>query len=88
MSCGRCDGPGLDALLERPSGLNRAAVHQATEMISVQLGAPMEEALLRLRAHAYSSERPFGEVAEDVVARRPRFDDDVSGPYSPDGGKG
>ncbi|AVH57525.1 MULTISPECIES: ANTAR domain-containing protein [Streptomyces] len=85
---GSGDGPGLDAFLERPSGLNRAAVHQATGIISVQLGAPMEEALLRLRAHAYSSERPLGEVAEDVVARRLRFDDDVSGPYSPDGGKG
>jgi hypothetical protein len=60
----------------------------------------MQEALLRLRAHAYGSERPLGEVAQDVVARRLRFrddhtgdftddfDDDGSGPNSPDGGKG
>jgi hypothetical protein len=61
-------------------------------MISVQLGVSIQEALLRLRAHAYGSERPLGEIAEDVVARRLRFgdelDDDISGPYSPEGGKG
>lgn len=83
---------GLGRLLEPPSGLRRAAVHQATGMVSVQLGVSMEEALLRLRAHAYASERPLGEVAADVVARRLRFDndfdDDTSGPHSPDGGKG
>ncbi|MGW3030058.1 ANTAR domain-containing protein [Streptomyces sp. NPDC001178] len=85
---------------EPPSVLHRPAVHQATGMISVQLDVSMQEALLRLRAHAYGSERPLGEVAEDVVARRLRFrndptddftddfDDDGSGPNSPDGGKG
>jgi len=76
---------------EPPSGLHRAAVDQATGMISVQLGVTLQEAHLRLRAHAYGSERPLGEVAEDVVARRLRFrddfDDDVSGPHMPDGGK-
>jgi len=86
------DVPGLGLFLERPSGLRRAVVHQATGMISVQLGVALEEALLRLRAHAYGSERPLGEVAADVVARRLRFDDDfdddVSGPYTPDDGKG
>ncbi|MEU9898978.1 ANTAR domain-containing protein [Streptomyces phaeochromogenes] len=73
-------GPVLGLFLDRPTGLHRAAVHQATGMISVQLGVTMEEALLRLRAHAYSSERPLGEVADDVVARRLRFnDDDMNG---------
>ncbi|MFI6626398.1 ANTAR domain-containing protein [Streptomyces sp. NPDC050528] len=88
--------PGPDAMPDWPTGLNRPVVHQATGMISVQLGVPIQEALLRLRAHAYGSERPLGEVAEDVVARRLRFggdgddewDDDKSGPYSPDTGKG
>ncbi|MEU5887982.1 GAF and ANTAR domain-containing protein [Streptomyces sp. NPDC047461] len=78
--------PGLHEL--HTSFLHRAAVHQATGMISVQLGVPMEIALLRLRAHAYSGDRPLGEVAQDVVARRLRFNDDKSGPHSPDGGKG
>ncbi|MGA5507432.1 ANTAR domain-containing protein [Streptomyces umbrinus] len=68
-------GPVLGLFLDRPTGLHRAAVHQATGMISVQLGVTMEVALLRLRAHAYSSERPLGEVADDVVARRLRFND-------------
>ncbi|MFI6335980.1 ANTAR domain-containing protein [Streptomyces sp. NPDC050535] len=89
-------GPGT--FLEWPTGLHRAKVHQATGMISVQLGTSMEDALLRLRAFAYSSERPLGEVADDVIARRLRFDDDdnyadgdiddLSGPHSPDAGKG
>lgn len=78
----------FDMSLDPPPGLRRAVVHQATGMISVQLGVSMEDALLRLRAHAYSSELPLGEIAADVVARRLRFDDDMSGPYSPDGGKG
>ncbi|MFI9175498.1 GAF and ANTAR domain-containing protein [Streptomyces lincolnensis] len=86
------DVPGLGVLPERPSGLHRAVVHQATGMISVQLDVSMTEALLRLRAHAYAGDRPLGEVAADVVARRLRFDNDLddnmSGPYSPDGGKG
>ncbi|MGX1912594.1 ANTAR domain-containing protein [Streptomyces phaeochromogenes] len=78
----RNGGPVPGLFLGRPTGLHRAAVHQATGMISVQLGVTMEEALLRLRAHAYSSERPLGEVADDVVARRLRFnDDDTNGPY-------
>ncbi|MFE2418830.1 ANTAR domain-containing protein [Streptomyces hokutonensis] len=86
------DGPGLGAVLEPPSVLSRAVVHQATGMISAQLDVSIQEALLRLRAHAYGSERPLGDIAADVVARRLRFnddlDDDVSGPNSPDGGKG
>jgi len=84
------DQDGLGPLLQRSSGLNRPAVHQATGMISVQLGVTMDEALLRLRAHAYGAERPLGEVAADVVARLLRFDNDKGGPYSPepDGGEG
>ncbi|MGW3936043.1 ANTAR domain-containing protein [Streptomyces phaeochromogenes] len=78
-------GPVLGLFLDRPTGLHRAAVHQATGMISVQLGVTMEEALLRLRAHAYSSERPLGEVADDVVARRLRFNDNDDSSSNGDG---
>lgn len=80
-------GPVLGLFLDRPTGLHRAAVHQATGMISVQLGVTMEEALLRLRAHAYGSERPLGEVADDVVARRLRFNnsDDTTNNASDNG---
>jgi ANTAR domain len=54
--------------------LQRAAVHQSTGMISVQLGVTVEEALVRLRAHAYACSRDLDEVAADVLARRMRFD--------------
>ena len=54
---------------------NRAEVHQATGMISVQLGVSLAEALLRLRAYTYADGRAIAEVAADVVARRLRFDD-------------
>ena len=52
----------------------RAEVHQATGMISVQLGVGLAEALLRLRAYAYSNDRPIALVAGDVVAHRLHFD--------------
>lgn len=54
----------------------RSEVHQATGMLSVQLAVPIDEALIRLRAHAYASGRSVTEVAADVVARRLRFRDD------------
>jgi hypothetical protein len=44
-------------------------------MIMVQLGVSITEALVRLRAHAYSESRLVGDVARDVVARRIRFDE-------------
>jgi AmiR/NasT family two-component response regulator len=45
------------------------AIHQATGMISVQAAVGLTDALLLLRAHAYSHERPLLAVAQDVVAR-------------------
>ncbi len=56
-------------------GTYRAQVHQATGMISVQLGVSLAEALVRLRAYAYAEDRLIAEVAADVVARRLRFDE-------------
>jgi len=53
----------------------RAAVHQATGMITIQLGIGLAEALLRLRAHAYASGRTVSAIAADVVERRMYFDD-------------
>jgi hypothetical protein len=53
----------------------RAEVHQATGMISVQLGVGLAEALARLRAYAWSHGFLIAEVAAEVVARRMRFDD-------------
>ena len=57
----------------QPSVGYRAEVHQATGMISAQLGVAQAEALIRLRGHAYSQHRALADVAADVVARRMRF---------------
>ena len=54
---------------------HRAVVHQATGMIAVQIEADVEEALVRLRAHAFAADRPIREVADDVVTGQLRFDD-------------
>jgi hypothetical protein len=52
----------------------RAVIHQATGMVSAQLGLPVADAYLRLRAYAYATERGLEDVARDVVDRRLRFD--------------
>jgi hypothetical protein len=70
------DHPGPDG---EPTALtgpidSRAEVHQATGMITVQLGISLTEALLRLRAHAYDSGQSVTDVAADVVGRRLHFD--------------
>jgi hypothetical protein len=51
----------------------RAVVHQATGMISVQLGCNVDEALVRLRGHAFVAERPIDDIAEQVVDLSVRF---------------
>jgi hypothetical protein len=48
-------------------------VHNAAGMVSVQQGVSITEALIRLRAYAFSNDRPLADVAEDVVARRLRL---------------
>jgi hypothetical protein len=53
---------------------SRPEIHQATGMISVQLGVGIEEAFSRLRARAFAQERLLSELAADVVTRRLRFD--------------
>ncbi len=58
----------LDGLSDR-----RAEVYQATGMISVQLGVSLEEAFVRMRAHAFASDAALGTVADDVVNRQLRF---------------
>jgi hypothetical protein len=71
-SSGISGSPGyrpLDGLSER-----RAVVHQATGMISVQLGVSLEEALARLRAYAFAASAAVSDVAGDVVSRRLRFE--------------
>lgn len=51
----------------------QAIVHQASGMIAVQLGVSVADALVRLRAHAFSKDRLVVEIARDVVDRRLRL---------------
>jgi hypothetical protein len=67
---GREPGPGWVG-----PGTYRVEVHQATGMVSVQLGVSLPEALLRLRAYAFANDRLLDEVAADMVARKLRLED-------------
>src|SRR5438552_11765340 len=49
-------------------------VQNAAGVVSVQLGVSMTEALVRLRAYAFSHDRLLDDVARDVVARTLRLD--------------
>ncbi|MFE9492913.1 GAF and ANTAR domain-containing protein [Streptomyces collinus] len=51
----------------------RAEIDQATGILMVQLGVGVEEAFIRLRAHAYARGTRISVVAADVVAHRLRF---------------
>lgn len=51
-------------------------VHQAAGMVAAQLDAPIDEALIRLRAHAFGNQRALTDVASDVVNRTLRFQPD------------
>jgi hypothetical protein len=56
------------------AGEYRAEIHQASGMVSIQLDMSVADALVRLRAHAFSTGRPLREVAADVVGRRLRLE--------------
>jgi hypothetical protein len=68
---GSADYRPLDGLSD-----SRAEVYQATGMISAQLGVSLEEAFVRLRAHAFAAGAPLDDVAGDVVSRTLRFEPD------------
>ena len=66
------DGAALDG--QAPDlALHRAEIDQATGMLTVQLGVPVAEAFVRLRAYAYCQDRRLADVAGDIVARRLRL---------------
>jgi hypothetical protein len=46
---------------------DRAEVHQATGVVSVHAAVSLADALLLLRARAYTDERPIAELARDVL---------------------
>jgi GAF domain-containing protein len=49
------------------------AVHNAAGIVSVQEGISVAEALIRLRAHSFGSDRLLADVARDVIARSLRL---------------
>ncbi|MFI8997498.1 ANTAR domain-containing protein [Streptomyces sp. NPDC053542] len=59
------DGPGAAGTVD----LHRVEVHQATGVLSVRLGVPMAEALVRLRAQAFAAGRPLVDVAREIIKR-------------------
>ncbi|HSN35378.1 MAG TPA: GAF and ANTAR domain-containing protein [Arthrobacter sp.] len=61
-------GDGTDAPSDG-SPLSRREVHQATGMVLAQAGTSARDALLLIRAHAFSHGRTVREVARDVVGR-------------------
>jgi hypothetical protein len=63
----------LGAALELDANF-QYVVHQASGMVAVQLDVSVGQALIRLKAYAFGNGRPLAEVAENVVARRLRFD--------------
>lgn len=68
------DAPAGAVAAELESGADfHFVVHNAAGAVSVQLGVGITEALVRLRAYAFSHDRPLRDVAEDVVNRKLRF---------------
>ncbi len=73
----------LDAQAGAPSGVVAEvleagadfhfAVHNAAGIVSVQEGITVTEALIRLRAFAFSNDRLLADVAQDVIAHRLRL---------------
>jgi hypothetical protein len=49
------------------------AVHNAAGIVSVQAGISVAEALIRLRAFAFSHDRQLADVAQDVIDRKLRL---------------
>jgi hypothetical protein len=71
-----CARPGAEVTHGRIADLDtlhRAEVHQATGMLSERLGIPLDQALVRLRAHAFSDGRPLLDTARDIIDRRSRW---------------
>ena len=74
-SCCRPNAPPGKLAAELEAGADfQYVVHQASGMVAAQLDVSVGQALIRLRAYAFGNDRPLAEVAEDVVARRLRFD--------------
>jgi hypothetical protein len=57
----------------RDEGLFRAEIHQASGMLSEQIGCSVVDGLAQLRARAFALGTPIVELASDVIRRRARL---------------
>ena len=62
---------------EPPSEFSRRRIHQATGAVIAQLGVSPQDAALVIRAHAFSTNRPLRDVAEDILSWKLDFSSDV-----------
>jgi hypothetical protein len=68
----------LDGLrpMELPGMVDiQAEVHQATGFIAVELGVSLNEALLRIRGHAFAHRQTLVNVARQIIERRLQLED-------------
>jgi hypothetical protein len=68
----------LDGLrpMELPEMVDiQAKVHQATGFVAVDLGVSLNEALLRIRGHAFAHRQTLANVARQIIERRLRLED-------------
>ena len=73
LQAGAAPGQLADEL--EASGDFQYVVQQAAGMVAAQLDVSVGQALIRLRAYAFGNDQPLVKVAEQVVARTLRFDD-------------
>jgi hypothetical protein len=67
-------GPGSLAWQLEHVPVHRAVVHQAAGMVSVQAAVSVPDAVVMLRAFAFSEDRRISDVATEVVGRLLRLD--------------
>lgn len=61
-----------------PSRSLRADVNVAVGVLAVRFGIPVDDALIRLRAHAFATSRSIASLASDTVHRGASIDDDAA----------
>jgi GAF domain-containing protein len=60
-----------EAVLQRPSNpFARSEMQVAAEMVALQLNVSADEALIRIRAHAYARDESVTEASTDIMAGR------------------
>ncbi len=67
------NGDGLPAPVDQ---LDPMRVHQAAGMAMVQLGLPIDEAMLRMRAIAFAEGQSVDELADAILVRRRRLSEE------------